>query len=268
MGWRSPRARRVGVAGASSASVRSRLRSGQGTTGSSTTKRAPARAVGPVLDPHPAAVEAHVLVDEGQAEADAAVAGPVAGRSRRGRSARRSRSRSSSAARRARRPPRAICTPSSTQLACSTPRRAAGVLAGVVEQVGDTRTKRRLSARTTSSRDLGVERRRARRRPPSTLTAWMTSSADAAPPRGASLTAPASKREISSRSSTSCWKRSTSADSRSSAAWARSGISSRRVSSTSTDAASVMSGERSSWLTSDANGRRDRCGPAAPGPCG
>ena len=42
-------------------------------------------------------------------------------------------------------------------------------------------------------------------------------------------------------------------DSRSSAAWARSGMSSRWFSSTSTDAASVISGERSSWLTSEAN---------------
>ena len=65
--------------------------------------------------------------------------------------------------------------------------------------------------------------------------------------------APASNRLISSRSSTSCWNRSTSADSRSSAVWARSGISPRLFSSTSTDAASVISGERSSWLTSEAN---------------
>ncbi len=64
--------------------------------------------------------------------------------------------------------------------------------------------------------------------------------------------APTSKREISSRSSTSCWNRSTSADSRSSAVWARSGISSRLFSSTSTEAARVMRGERSSWLTSEA----------------
>ena len=64
--------------------------------------------------------------------------------------------------------------------------------------------------------------------------------------------APTSNREISSRSSTSCWNRSTSADSRSSAVWARSGISSREFSSTSTEADSVISGERSSWLTSDA----------------
>ena len=64
--------------------------------------------------------------------------------------------------------------------------------------------------------------------------------------------APASKREISSRSSTSPWNRLTSLDSRSSAAWARSGISSRRASITSTDADRVINGERSSWLTSEA----------------
>ena len=64
--------------------------------------------------------------------------------------------------------------------------------------------------------------------------------------------APASKRLISSRSSTRPWKRLTSLVSRSSAAWARSGSSSRRASITSTDADSVISGERSSWLTSEA----------------
>ena len=73
--------------------------------------------------------------------------------------------------------------------------------------------------------------------------------------------APASNREISSRSSTRPWNRVTSLDRRSRAAWARSGISSRRASITSTDAASVMSGDRSSWLTSDAKraSRSTRC---------
>ena len=65
--------------------------------------------------------------------------------------------------------------------------------------------------------------------------------------------APASNRLISSRSSTRPRKRATSLTSRSSAACARSGISSRRASMTSTEADSVISGERSSWLTSDAN---------------
>ena len=115
-----------------------------------------------------------------------------------------------------------------------------------------TRTRRRLSARMTI--------------PASSLssstgtvpgadhdTAWLTSS-----PRRISLrssrAAPASKREISSRSSTSCRKRPTSATMRSIAAWAdASGISARREASTSIDAESVMTGERSSWLTSDAN---------------
>ena len=64
--------------------------------------------------------------------------------------------------------------------------------------------------------------------------------------------APASNRLISSRSSTSPWNRATSLVSRSSAAWARSGSSWRRASITSTEADSVISGERSSWLTSEA----------------
>ena len=67
------------------------------TTGSSTTKRAPARAVGPVLDPDAAAVQADVLVDERQPEADAAVARRGCRPRCRGRTGRRS----------ARAPPRA-----------------------------------------------------------------------------------------------------------------------------------------------------------------
>ena len=65
-------------------------------------------------------------------------------------------------------------------------------------------------------------------------------------------TTPASNREISSRSSTSCWKRSMSPTMRSRAARERSGRSSRWLSITSIDAARVIRGERSSWLTSDA----------------
>ena len=64
---------------------------------------------------------------------------------------------------------------------------------------------------------------------------------------------PTSKREISSRSSTSCLKRSRSLDSRSTAVCARSGSSSdARLEHGSTEAVNVISGERSSWLTSDA----------------
>ena len=84
------------------------------------------------------------------------------------------------------------------------------------------------------------------------LTAWMTSSSTRTSSRSRCMT-PASKREISSRSSTSCRNRSMSATIRSSAALARSGMSSRWFSSTSIDAARVMSGERSSWLTLEAN---------------
>ena len=80
-----------------------------------------------------------------------------------------------------------------------------------------------------------------------------------------SLIAPASKREISRRSSTRPWNRMTSLDSRSSADCARSGRSSRRASITSTDAARVISGDRSSWLTSDAKraSRSTRCSSAS-----
>ncbi len=82
-----------------------------------------------------------------------------------------------------------------------------------------------------------------------TATAWRTNSATSRSSRCRRI-APASNREISSRSSTSDWKRATSPTSRSSAAAARSGRSSRRACITSALAASVISGERSSWLTS------------------
>ncbi len=83
-------------------------------------------------------------------------------------------------------------------------------------------------------------------------TAWRT---NCTTPRSSrcSRIAPASKRLISRRSSTRPWKRLTSPASRSSAERARSDSSSRRASRTSTDADRVISGERSSWLTSDAN---------------
>ena len=64
---------------------------------------------------------------------------------------------------------------------------------------------------------------------------------------------PASKRDISSRSSTSSRKRSRSAASRSSADCARSFRSSRLFCSTSSEACRVMSGDRSSWDTSEEN---------------
>ena len=78
-------------------------------------------------------------------------------------------------------------------------------------------------------------------------------------------TTPASNREISRRSSTRVRKRVTSLRSRSTAARARSGISDLRLSITSMDASSVMSGERSSWLTSEAKraSRSTRCSSAS-----
>ena len=115
-----------------------------------------------------------------------------------------------------------------------------------------TRDRRRLSALTHHAGQVGVDVDRARRRRWRWSTAWMTSSATRTSSRSRCMT-PASKREISSRSSTSCRKRSMSATIRSRAALARSGMSSRWFSSTSIDAARVISGERSSWLTLEAN---------------
>ena len=208
-------------------------------------------AVGTVLDPHLAAVQAHVLGDEGQAEADpvaaaAAPAGParaageavedevaVLGRDpgpgvldrdldaavRCGRRSRRSRRRRTS-----RRCPAGWRSPAR----------------GGACRRGPPARRGRAPPRSGTSRSVDAS------------TAWCTSSTGLTSSSERRAT-PASKREISSRSSTSCWKRAMSAAMRSTAACAdSSGISSRRVASTSIDAARVMSGERSSWLTSDA----------------
>ena len=66
-------------------------------------------------------------------------------------------------------------------------------------------------------------------------------------------TEPASARDISSRSPTMRWKRRRSSLRSCRARWERGGRSSRSASSTSSEAARVVSGERSSWLTSELN---------------
>jgi len=124
----------------------------------------------------------------------------------------------------------------------------AGVALGVLEQVGTMRSKRLLS---TSTRRCSA-------------ASWMsmkTGGGDAATvcrtraPRATSSVCqsprPASRRDISSRSSTRRRKRPTSAPSRSRAWRARSGSSSRRACTTERDVASVVRGERNSWLTSE-----------------
>ena len=74
-----------------------------------------------------------------------------------------------------------------------------------------------------------------------------------ATPSSSRRTAPASKREISSRSSTSWVKRAMSLPNSSRACWERSGIWSWLFDSTWMAALIVVNGERSSWLTSLAN---------------
>ena len=191
-----------------------------------------------------------------------------AGRRRRARTGRRSRSRSSAGTPGPRSSTAmldAVVAPSHRARRVAPP----PYFAALSSRLAITRTRRRLSARIDDAGQLGCRARRARSGAADHDTAWMTSSPQAdlleleAP-------APASKREISSRSSTSCWKRSTSADHQVERGLGRaSGISSRRDASTSIEAARVMSGERSSWLTSDGEAaRRGRCGPRGPGPCG
>ena len=117
--------------------------------GSSTTKRAPVRAVGPVLDPHPAAVEADVLGDERQAEADALARCRAARRRRRGRSGRRS-----ARARRSGTPGPAVLDRDlhavvDARAGC-TAVAPSPYLAALSSRLARTRARRRLSARTTT----------------------------------------------------------------------------------------------------------------------
>ena len=112
-------------------------------------------------------------------------------------------------------------------------------------------TNRRLSARTRTratagSQEMGMATGLVAE------TAFSTNSSKLNTSKSSSAV-PTSKREISSRSSTRCSKRFTSSVSRSRAVRARSGNSARRVFITSTEAERVMRGDRSSWLTSDAN---------------
>ena len=106
--------------------------------------------------------------------------------------------------------------------AADTPVAPPPYLRALSSRLAITRTRRRLSAWTTTPASVGVELDRARRRRWSGSTAWITSSARWTS-SSSRRTAPASKREISSRSSTSCWKRSTSATIGRAAAWARVG---------------------------------------------
>ena len=123
-----------------------------------------------------------------------------------------------------------------------------------------TRASRRRSPRirASSARSRHVDRRRreaSSRRPPGGRTRRR------AAPRGAG----GSRRHRTGRSPAGPRRGPGTASRRSTAGRARpgprSGISSRRASITSTEAASVISGERSSWLTSDAKraSRSTRC---------
>ena len=119
-----------------------------------------------------------------------------------------------------------------------------------------TRSKRRLSTPTRSasrrrarSRTLGAGASSPRARTPAS-TARRTSSPTLTSSRKTS-TEPASARDISSRSPTMRWNRRRSSPRSCRARWARGGSSARSASSTSSDAARVVSGERNSWLTSE-----------------
>ena len=206
-------------------------------------------AVGAVLDPHPSAVQVHVLGDEGQTEADAA-SPPRRPPRRRGRS-----------------------VEDHAALVGGTPGPLSSTAICIdVAEVGDLdrRWRRRRTSRRcrggcamhpgqaalvgldTQSRHRGVDTSIGIGLGAGTGTACRTNSTRLSSSRS-SRAVPTSKREISSRSSTSCLNRSTSADEQVDRGLRRGRAARRvRVSSTSTDAASVISGDRSSWLTSDA----------------
>ncbi len=118
-----------------------------------------------------------------------------------------------------------------------------------------TRSKRRLSTPTWRPRTEGSMRTEGTAAFPSRLrvpasTERCTSSETSTSSRKTSLE-PASTRDISRRSLTMRWKRRRSSP-RSASAWReRGGRSSCSASSTSSDAANVVRGERSSWLTSE-----------------
>ena len=227
-----------------------RRRRHAGTTGSSTTKRAPSRAVGPVLDPHPPAVQADVLGDEGEAEADALARARAGRRRRRGRSGRRS-----ARARRAGTPgpesSTAICTASSTWRRL-TAGGAVAVLGGVVEQVGDDPGEAALVGPHDDAGELGVELDRARRggptrrRPGARTRRGGLVEVEA---HGAGVVA-ADLEQVLDELAEAADLGVDEVDG------LRAALGRGRragVSSTSTAAAIVMSGDRSSWLTSEAN---------------
>ena len=114
-----------------------------------------------------------------------------------------------------------------------------------------TRANRRLSPRMATRAAMSSHRISVRGRLLTDTACLMNSKSDSG--SRTRRIAPASNREISNKSSTKPWNRATSLDSKSSAACDRSGSSSRRDSRTCTDAAKVIRGLRSSWLTSEVN---------------
>ena len=127
---------------------------------------------------------------------------------------------------------------------------ASAIALGVLEQVGEDPLEAAFvnrdaagwlcQGRTGSARRCRSPRRCARR-----VRRW-------SPRRGTGRRLPRSDREISSSSSTRRLKRRTSAPSRSRACRALGVSSSRLASRTESELARVVSGERSSWLTSEA----------------
>ena len=210
----------------------------------------PLLAVGPVLDPHLAAVQVHVLGDQRQAEAHALGGARGARPTSRGRSG-RTRAGGPPRARPAPRSSTAIWMPSSTRRSAT---RGGAVAVLVARCRGGWRSPARCGACRRGRRRRPARRRArwARRRRWRSSRPASRARPGAPPPARAG---PRPRRTGRSRAGPprAAGSASTSATMRSRAAWARSGSSSRWLPSTSIEAARVISGERSSWLTSEAN---------------
>ena len=207
----------------------------------------PGLAVGPVLDPHPPAVEVDVLGDEGQAQADALAAAPATGALA---AVKRSKiSARSSSGTPCPRSSTAICTPSpawrSETLVAPSP-----YLPALSSRLAITRTMRRLSALHHHAGQLGVELHgdvgvgRVADRLHHQLGQVHLLELEA----GHTGVEAGDLQQVLHE----LLEAVDVADHQVEGGPGPLGISSRWFSMTSIDAASVMSGERSSWLTSDA----------------
>ena len=145
-------------------------------------------------------------------------------------------------------------------LACRDPSDALSVRPGVLHEVGEDAVESPLVSQHGVVHERGIDLHHERRSPQTRRPNG------ARAPRSGSVRARVGRRRRRARASSSSsptrrWKLRTSATTRSNGSRIRSGTSARRASTRSVAATSVVKGERSSWLTSDANlvSRSMRC---------